>query len=278
MSAGGAGLPLRFSSIARQKLSTCAWLRVWRRLATESAVALPAGKLSVPAIDAKLRRRATGSRVAEGDERSELALDAAGRLRHTCTQHGRIRAPQRSRSSDAIARTGALIARGSTLGLSRLSFARYPTEPVTGPPLRVGDGKDADVFAEIHEDHRVRKPREQCSANHHVLWEIKQPGKMTLENCQSAAGRVRARRGTPTLTLVAALCTRRRPRPPRQSPLGRGGRVSPSREPTPNLVARFGPGHARIPGHGRAGTPLDLLNPLLVAAALIWRVRFQRSE
>ena len=45
-------------------------------------VALLAGKLSFPAIDAKLRGRAAGSRVAGSDERSELALDAGERPRN----------------------------------------------------------------------------------------------------------------------------------------------------------------------------------------------------
>jgi hypothetical protein len=47
---------------------------------------LPAGKLSLPAIDAKLCRRAAGSRVARGGERSERALDAGGRLRNRPSQ------------------------------------------------------------------------------------------------------------------------------------------------------------------------------------------------
>ena len=41
----------------------------------------------------------------------------------------------------------------------------------------MGDGQDSDVFAEIHEDHRVRKPREQRPANHQILREIKPPRK-----------------------------------------------------------------------------------------------------
>jgi len=41
-----------------------------------------AGKLSFPVIDARLRGRTGESRVAAGDERSELALDAAGRARN----------------------------------------------------------------------------------------------------------------------------------------------------------------------------------------------------
>jgi hypothetical protein len=45
-------------------------------------VALPAGKLSFPALDAKTRERSEESRVAGGDERSEHALDAAERSRN----------------------------------------------------------------------------------------------------------------------------------------------------------------------------------------------------
>src|SRR5438445_8817966 len=60
----------------------CVWLRVSRRFATESPVALPAGKLSFPALDAKIGERAAESRVAGGDERSEHALDAAERSRN----------------------------------------------------------------------------------------------------------------------------------------------------------------------------------------------------
>ncbi len=41
-----------------------------------------AGKLGFPAIVARPRTRPVGSRVAAGDERSELALDAAGRARN----------------------------------------------------------------------------------------------------------------------------------------------------------------------------------------------------
>ncbi len=79
-------LPLPGASIARQKSSACAWLSGWRRPATGSVVAFLAGKLSFPAIDPKLRGRAAESRVAEGDERSELALDAADRPRNRPSQ------------------------------------------------------------------------------------------------------------------------------------------------------------------------------------------------
>src|SRR5437899_6353025 len=50
-------------------------------------MSLQAGKRSFPAIVAKTRGRPAGSRVAGGDEHSELALDAAARPRNPYCPH-----------------------------------------------------------------------------------------------------------------------------------------------------------------------------------------------
>src|SRR5712692_7404639 len=101
---------------------------------------------------------------------------------------------------------------------------------------------------------------------------------MTLENSRSGAGYDRLRRGIPSPTPAAAFCTTRLLRAVRRSPRLRGGRPSPSGEPAPNLVARLGPGHAGTARDRRSCAPLDLLNPLFVAATLTWWVRFERGE
>lgn len=99
-----------------------------------------------------------------------------------------------------------------------------------------------------------------------------------MENSRSVAEHDRLRRGIPSPTPAAAFCTTQPLRAARRSPRRRGGRPSLSREPAPNLVARLGPGHAGTARDRRSCAPLDLLNPLLVAAALTWRVRFERGE
>jgi hypothetical protein len=54
--------------------------------ATSVNVALRAAKLSLHGLITIPRRRMRGSRVAVGDARSALALDARGRLRHLCPE------------------------------------------------------------------------------------------------------------------------------------------------------------------------------------------------
>src|SRR3970040_245334 len=101
---------------------------------------------------------------------------------------------------------------------------------------------------------------------------------MTPENSRSAAGPDRTRRGIPTRAPAAELGTTRPPRPARRSPLARGERHSPSREPALNPVARLRPGHARTTSHGSPGSSLDLLDPLALAAPLTWQGRVPGSQ
>jgi len=41
----------------------------------------------------------------------------------------------------------------------------------------MSDGENPDVFAEVHEDQRIRKARKKCPANHQVCGQIKQARK-----------------------------------------------------------------------------------------------------
>jgi hypothetical protein len=53
-----------------------------------------------------------------------------------------------------------------------LLFVAHSIEPVAWPALGMRHGEDPDVFAEVHEDQRVREAREQGATDHQVCRQI----------------------------------------------------------------------------------------------------------